>query len=132
MVDRYRKLRIVLYVAAAGCGLSVFGIVLPWNWLSGWTAAWGLGGIPPGPLAVYAIRTVSATFVFIGLFFLLIARDPVTYAPFLNLATAALLVIGLVCLIVGPSAGMRPPWYLVDFVFCWVTGFLLVAWRRPR
>ena len=84
------------------------------------------------PLRVYAMGAACATWAFVGVFFLLVARDPTTYAPFLNLAIAGLLFVGLVCLITGAAVSMQPPWYLTDVAFCWVIGLLLLLWRQSR
>jgi hypothetical protein len=114
-----RRLKVVLWIAGLGCGIAILGVVLPWSWLSSWAAAYGLEEVSPTPLRVYATRAASATWAFVGLFFLLVARDPLAYAPFLNLVT-------------GVAVNMQPPWYLTDVAFCWVIGLLLVAWRQPK
>jgi hypothetical protein len=92
----------------------------------------GTARLSASPLRVYGMRAACATWAFVGVFFLLVARDPTTYAPFLNLAIAGLLFVGLVCLITGVAVSMRPPWYLTDVAFCWVIGLLLLRWRQPR
>jgi hypothetical protein len=126
-----RKLTVVLWIAGLGCLLSIFGLVLPWSWLRAWMTVWGLEELPAGPMIVYAVRAGSATFALIGAFFLLVASNPVKYRPFLNLAIAGLILVGLVCLVSGVAVGMRPPWYLTDVAFCWILGGLLLVWREP-
>jgi hypothetical protein len=126
-----KRLRVVLRIAGLGCMTGVFGVALPFGWLNEWLGMMGLGEIPAGPLPAYAVRGVAATFVFVGVYFLLLAGDPVRYAPFLTLSIAALLAIGTVCLITGATTGMRPAWYLTDVAFCWVLGLLMLLWRKP-
>lgn len=126
-----RKLSVVLWIAGIGCLLSIFGVVLPWSWLSAWVTVWGLGELPAGTMVVYAVRAGSATFALVGVFFLLLATDPVRYRPFLNLGIAGLILVGLVCLVSGVAVGMQPPWYLTDVAFCWILGILLFVWREP-
>jgi len=125
-----KKLRAVLLVAAAGCGVSVLGVILPWKWLAAWIGMFGAHYLPADPMIVYAVRSSSAAFVFVGIFFALVARDPQRFAPFLDLGIAGLLVVGAVCLVVGVGTGMAP-WYLLDVAFCWVLAMLMVAWRKP-
>jgi len=127
-----RRLRVVLWIAGVGCGIAIFGVVVPWDWLSSWSAAYGLEEMSADPLWVYGMRAACATWAFVGVFFLLVARDPTAYAPFLNLAIGGLLFVGLVCLITGAAVSMQPPWYLTDVAFCWVVGLLLLLWRQPR
>jgi hypothetical protein len=124
-----RRLRVVLWVAGAGCGMAAFGVVAPWDWMSSWMAAFGAEEMSASPMRVYGMRAACATWVFVGLFFLLVARNPLAYAPFLNLAIGGLLCVGLVCLITGVAVGMQPPWYLTDVAFCWIIGALLWVWR---
>ncbi len=126
-----RKLKVVLWIAGIGCGLSILGLLLPWSRLSAWMTVWGLEELPTGTIIAYAVRAGSATFALIGAFFLLVARDPVKYRPFLNLAIAGLIFVGLVCLVSGVAVGMQPPWYLTDVAFCWILGVLLLVWREP-
>ncbi|HJN15694.1 MAG TPA: hypothetical protein QGH10_09400 [Armatimonadota bacterium] len=125
-----KKLKATLLVAAAGCGLSVLGVVLPWSWLAAWMRMFGAHYVPADPMIVYAVRASSAAFVFIGIFFALVARDPQRFAPFLDLAIVGLLAVGTVCLVVGVATGMAP-WYLLDVAFCWVLAVLMAAWRKP-
>ncbi len=127
-----RKLKIVLWLAGVGCGLAIFGVVVPWHWLTSWMAAFGDNDMSASPMRVYEMRAACATWSFVGLSFLLVARDPDTYRPFLNLGIGGLLAVGLVCLVTGVAVGMQPPWYLTDVAFCWVIGLLLLLWRPAR
>ena len=126
-----RKLKTALWVAAVGCWTCIFGVLLPWSWLSGSAGLFGME-IPSGPLTVYAVRACSMLFVFVGVFFALIAGDPRRYAPFLSLGIAGLLIMGVVCLVTGLAVGMWPPWFLTDAAFCFVLGGLMLAWRWRR
>ena len=93
-----RRLRIVLWVAGVGCGISFLGVFVPWSWLEGWMTAWGVAAVPAAPVFVYCLRVGCATWGFAGLYFLILATNPTAYAPFLNLAIAGAMVLGLVAL----------------------------------
>ena len=123
-----RGLKIVLWIAAVGCGISILGVVVPWSWLAGCMAMYGLGAVPATPLFVYLMRTGCATYGLIGLYFLVLAGNPRAYAPFLKLSIGGLMFVGLVCLVTGLALNMRPPWYLGDVLFCWIIGLLLLVW----
>ena len=127
-----KKLRVVLWIIGVGCGVSILGVVVPWSWFEGWMAIWGFDVAPRPPiLLVYGGRVGSAILALVGVYFLVLARDPAAHAPFLKLGIGGLMFYGLVCLVTGLTLNMRPPWYLVDTLFSWVIGLLLLIWR-PR
>jgi len=123
-----RGLKIVLWIAGVGCGISVLGVVVPWSWLEGWADMLGFGAVPTGPTVVYGMRVTSAVSAFVGVYFLILATNPRAYAPFLKLSIAGLMFVGLVCLVAGLTLNIRPPWYLGDVLFCWIIGLLLLVW----
>lgn len=126
-------LKICLWITGILCLLSVVGLFAPLSACESFAGLLGIETLPDSPLVIYAIRTLSATFVGVGVFFIILALNPVEYgvmAPFSGIATV---FIGVVCLITGPAVGMPVKWFLGDSLSCLVLGILiLVFWQRAK
>ena len=74
-----RSLKICLWIAAIGCLLSVFGVFLPFSVLESVAKAFGAQALPDSPLVIYAARVMSAMAVATGVYFVILALDPMKY-----------------------------------------------------
>ena len=128
-----RGLQICLWIAGVACLLSVFGMFLP---ISAWESIaryFGLESLPDSPLVVYVVRLMSATFVGVGAYFVILARDPMKYGVMVPFSGLAAVCLGVVCGITGLAVGMPLFWFLGDSLSCVVLGALiLVFWRKAR
>ena len=128
-----RALKICLWIAGVGCLLGVFGMFLP---VSAWESIAGFFGVesPPGsPLAMYVVRVMSATYVGVGVFFVILALNPAKYGVMVPFSGLAALFLGLVCGITGLAVGMPALWFLGDSLSCVVLGVLIVVlWQRAK
>ena len=128
-----RGLKICLWIAGVGSLLTVFGMFLPISTLGSIVKAFGGEAIPDLPQCAYAIRVVSAAFVGVGIFYVILALNPMNYGvmvPFSGLFTT---IMGIICLITGIAVGMPILWFLSDSLFCLVLGILiLVFWRLAK
>jgi len=128
-----RGLKIVLWITAILCLLAVLGLFGPFSMYESIARAFGLETLPDSPFVEYAIRTVMATYIGIGVYFIILAMAPMKYpllVPFTGLAT---IILGLVCAISGPAAGMPAVWYIADALSCIVLGALiLVFWKQAK
>lgn len=128
-----RTLKICLWLTGVGWLLSVFGLVLPMSMLESIIKAFGGEAIPDLPQCAYALRVVSAICCGIGIFFVILALNPMAYGvmvPFAGLSTA---ILGIICLITGITAGMPVLWFIGDSSFCLVLGILIfVFWRSAK
>ena len=64
-------LKICLWLAGVLCLLSVFGVFLPVSTWESFIGFFGLELLPDSPLFDYVVRVTSATFVGVGVFFLI-------------------------------------------------------------
>jgi hypothetical protein len=128
-----RGLKIVLWITGILCLLAVLGLFGPFSMYESIGRAFGLETLPDSPVIEYAIRTVAATYMGIGVYFIILAMTPMKYpllVPFSGLAT---IILGLVCAISGPAAGMPAVWYMADTLSCVVLGALiLVFWQQAK
>ena len=128
-----RPLKICLWIAAVGCLLSAPGMFLPLETIESLFRAFGGGGFPDSPLFIYALRLMSATYVGVGIFFVILARQPDNYPLLVPFSGVCSVLLGLVCAITGMTANMPPLWFLGDALSCIVIGALILAfWKKAQ
>ena len=122
-----------MWITGVLCLPVVAGLFLPLSACESIAGFFGIETLPDSPLIMYGIRTMSATFAGIGVFFIILALSPMKYGvmvPFTGLATVCL---GVVCFITGLVVGMPVLWLLGDSLSCLVLGVLiLLFWRRAK
>jgi hypothetical protein len=122
-----RALNICLWIAGIVCLLSVFGIFLPISTWQSIAKIFGIKSLPDSLLLLYAVRTVSATFIAVGVFFIILALAPMKCGIMVPFSGIASIFIGVVCAITGPTVGMPTLWFLSDSLSCVVLGALIVV-----
>ena len=128
-----RGLKICLWLAGIGCLLSVFGMFMPMSMWRSVAEFFGIEQLPDTPLFEYVIRVMSATYVGIGVFYVLLARKPLSYGEMVPFSGIAAVLLGVVCLMTGSLLEFPPLWYLGDTISCIVIGFLiLIFWQKAK
>ncbi len=128
-----RALKICLWIAGVSCLLSVFGMFLPVRLLESVAGVFGGEAFPDSPMFLYVLRVVSATYVAVGVFYVILAMHPVNYGVLVPFSGLAAVFVGVVCAITGLAVGMPLLWFLGDSASCTVLGVLiLVFWRLAR
>lgn len=84
---------------------------------------------PDSPIFLYALRVVSATYVVMGVFFVMLALRPVDYGAMVPFSGIALVFLAVVCGITGQAAEMPLLWFLGDSLSCAVLGVLILLFR---
>ncbi len=95
----------------------------------------GYPGLPTNPLMVYTLRLSSLAFAMVGIFFFVLATDPMRYRPLVGLAVWGLLLLAAGAVVAGVFLQLHPATYLAGALGCVVAALLLVAfWPRsaPR
>jgi len=125
-----KGLKIVLWICAVCCLLGfVFG-ALPWTAITAWFKCFGLEPPVAGPITAYVFRLCMAIFGLSGIFFVILARNPLKYGGMLPLAGWGILFMGLFSLVGGIRYGF-PVWtYAGDVIFCVVIGALVFVFRK--
>lgn len=121
-----RSLKIALWICALGCLTAVPFIVLPWGAIKGIMVWYGLEPVPDIPVVMYFIRITCGVFGLIGIYFIILARNPLDYGPMLNLGAYGLIVFGLLCLILGLSMKISLTVFLGDALFGITLGIVIV------
>ncbi|MFC1694271.1 hypothetical protein ACFL1R_12275 [Candidatus Latescibacterota bacterium] len=125
-----KVLKITLWICGILCLLGFICAVLPWNAIS--TLCTWFGVQPPAaePITIYIIRLCLAVTGLIGVFFIILARNPLKYDGMLLLAAYGLLCYGLFCF-VGAILYTLPAWaYVGDIIFSFATGVLILIFRK--
>jgi len=128
-----RALKICLWIAGILCLLSVFGMFLPISAWQSFAKIFGVESLPDSPVFVYVVRLMLASYVGVGVFFVILALDPTKYGVLVPFSGIASVLLGIVCAIVGLVAAMPSLWFLGDSLSCVVLGVLiLVFWQRAK
>lgn len=115
-------LRILLACGGFGWFISVFGIFMPWSWISEQLKGLGASAIPHDPMLDYWLRMAAGAFTCIGAFFFLLAAYPRKYAAMIPVAASFLLIEGAILL--GAHFALRLALLpsLFDAAFCLIIG----------
>jgi hypothetical protein len=128
-----RALKVCLWIAGVGCLLSVFGMFLP---VSAWESigkAFGIESFPDSPQFIYAVRLMSGTYAAVGVFFIILALQPMKYGVMVPFSGLGAVFVGVVCAIAGLLTAMPLWWFLGDSLSCLVLGVLiLVFWQKAK
>ena len=125
-----KGLKIVLWVCAIFCLLGFVVAALPWRVMISLCQRAGVEPPTPDAITVYVFRLFMAMFGLIGIFFVILARDPLKYGAMLLLAAYGLLAFGVFCLVGGIKYPIPLFAYLGDVIFGVVAGVLLLIFRR--
>jgi hypothetical protein len=131
-----RALKICLWVTGILCLLSIVGMFLPVGVVESLAKAFGVQTLPDSPLVMYAVRVMSATYAGVGLFFVILALNPMKYGVMTPFSALCAIFIGVVCAITGVAVRMPALWYLGDSIPsipCVVLGVLILAfWQKAK
>jgi len=128
-----RALKICLWVTGVLCLASGVGMFSPVSAFESIAKFFGVESLPDSPLVLYAGRGMSATYVGVGIFFIILALNPAKYGVMVPFSGLCSVFIGAVCAITGIAVRMPALWYLGDSVPCLVLGVLILAfWRRAK
>lgn len=113
--------------------LSAFIIaVLPWHAIMSWFSYIGIPTPDAHPLTEFMFRICFALLGTIGIFFVILARNPLAYGPMLKLAAYGLIIWGLISCSGGIYYSFPAITYVGDLVFCLVAGVYLIAFQRKQ
>ena len=128
-----RALKICLWITGILCLLSIFGMFLSVSSLESIAKVFGVESLPESPLILYAVRVMSATYVGVGVYFIILALHPMKYPVLIPFTGLVAVFLGVVCGITGLVAAMPPLWFLGDSLSCLVPGILiLLFWQKVK
>jgi hypothetical protein len=107
-------LKIALWIIGIGCLTAVLFLFLPWAVVESMVSWSGVELLPDTPILIYFYKVIFGVFGLIGVFFIILARNPFKYGSMLNLGAFGLILFGLLALILGFMIGIPPIVYLGD------------------
>lgn len=125
-----KGLKIILWITALCCLPGFVLAALPWKAVKAFCDSAGILTPVGLPITVVMYRLLSAMFGVIGIFFVILARNPLKYGGMLLLAAYGLVGFGVFSLAAGIRYGL-PVWtYSCDFIFAVGAGLLLLVFRK--
>ncbi len=121
-----KTLKFVLWVPAIGCLSAVPFIFLPWSVIESIGSWFGIESLPSMPIAVYFFKVTFGVFGLIGVFFVILARNPLESRPMLSLGAFGLILFGLLALVAGLYLGLPPIVFLGDGLSGLVLGIAIL------
>jgi hypothetical protein len=122
-----KALKLVLWIAAVGCLAAVPFMVLPWSVFDKITLVFGIEPVPDNPLVMYILKVSCGVYGLIGVFFIILARNPLAYGAMLDLAAYGLTLFGLLSLIVGSSLEVPLRVFAGDSLSGLVLGIMIIV-----
>ena len=122
-----KSLRVALWITAIGCLTAVPFILLPWSVLKALVSFFGHDPIPDVPVVIYFVKILCVFLGFIGIYFIILARNPLGYGSMLYLGAYGLILFGLLALILGFTIGVSAIVYLGDAFFTLILGIIILA-----
>lgn len=122
-----KSLKVVLWVAAIGCLTAVPFIVLPWSVVDKIVLLFGIEPIPNDPLVMYILRVSCGVYGLIGVYFIILARNPLGCGPMLDLGAYGLTIFGLSSLIIGLSLEISPRVFTGDSLSGLILGIVIIV-----
>ena len=121
-----KSLKVTLWIAAIGCLIAVPFIALPWSVLEKMVLWFGVSPIPNDPLVMYLLKVSCGVYGLIGVYFIILARDPLGCGPMLDLGAYGLAIFGLLSLIIGLSLQLPPRLFAGDALSGLILGIVLI------
>ncbi|MCK4913689.1 MAG: hypothetical protein KAS69_03710 [Planctomycetes bacterium] len=121
-----KALKICLWLTGIVCLLSVIGVIAPLKHIQWFMGLFGIESLPDSPLFLYMLRLICATWAGIGIFFIILALNPLSYGVLVPLSALFLILVGAVCGVTGFITKMPFKWYASDLLSCVILGLLIL------
>lgn len=133
-VKGMKSLKLVLWICGIGFLTALPFMALPWGAVESVYRWLGEEPIPPVHTAVYVYRIACGMVGLIGIYLIILARNPLRYGPLLVLTGCGAIALGLLCLVVGLTSSMSPLIWFGDAVCGFVAGVLVLvlSWKAFR
>lgn len=125
-----KTVKSILWICAVSCLLGFVAAVIPWKVITGFYQLFGIQPLPSDPVSVYTFRVFLVMTGMIGIFFVILARNPLKYEPMFKLTAYGLLCFGAFCLFFGIRYQLQYWLYFGDAFFCMLAGILLLVFRK--
>ncbi len=122
-------IKIILWICAIECLLAFVLAALPWQTLTSMSEAAGIQPLGASGITVFMVRLCLLLFGLFGVFFAILARDPLKYGAMLQFASFWLVIYGIYVLVAGVRYEL-PAWIYSEFFFSVGFGLILLFLRK--
>jgi hypothetical protein len=122
-----KGLKIVLWISGILMLLDFVGMLIPLRFLVAWSRAFGVDMFLD-PMTSYMVRMCQAMCGLVGVFLIILAKDPLKYGPMVLLAGYGSIFLGLVVLVAVVRYALPQVTY-IGAVLCVVVGLLILVFR---
>jgi hypothetical protein len=126
-----KVLKAALWLSAIYCLVESSGVLLPWRAITAYFDFWGYQVPTAEPINVFMVRLFSALFGMIGIFFIILAQNPLKYGAMLLLAAYGLLCLGVFYFLCGILYGLPDSIYW-DIIIVVAAGILILIFRKSE
>ena len=123
-----KGLKIVLWICGALLLLEFVEMLVPVRFLASWCGRFGIE-MPLDPMSTYMMRMCQASFGLMGVFLIILAKDPLKYGPMVLLAGYGDLFLALVVLAWGSRYGLPPLMVWLGTATLVIVGVLILLFR---
>ena len=121
-----KSLKVILWITAVGCLVAVPFTILPWSVIQDFIKWFGIVPIPDNLLAMYIIRVSCGVYGLIGIFFIILANNPLNYVPMVRLGAYGLIIFSLLAFGIGINLKLSPIVYMGDFLGSLILGIAII------
>lgn len=127
-----KTLKVILWVLAVMFLLSFVQMILPWDYINRAIEPFGMEALPDTAMIGYLMRVMMACAGLIGIFLLIMARNPRKYLKMVKLVGWALAALGVYMLVLASLVfEFANFWYYVDPIFCLIVG-VAILWLTKK
>ena len=129
-----KALRIVLIVVGLLTLIfSVVSLLVPWERIVSFCHRFSvtLPAETEANATMYMVRLGAVTFAWAGFLFLVAAANVIKYLVLVRSLALALICIGLTCILVGARNNLPSTAFLIDGLFCLISGGLIWTLSSP-
>ena len=126
-----RALKVCLCVVGVFCLLAAFVMVLPFSVQESLYNVLGDEPLPRAKMFSHLIRGAGVTFFGVGIFYIILAWNPLKYGVLVPFSGAAAVLFGLWCGVSGLVTRLHAFLYVKDSLGALILGILIIVfWRR--
>ncbi len=123
-----KGLKTVLWICGALLLLEFVEMLVPVRFLASWCGRFGIE-MPLDSMSTYMMRMCQASFGLMGVFLIILAKDPLKYGPMVLLAGYGDLFLALVVLAWGSRYGLPPLMVWLGTATLVTVGVLILLFR---
>jgi len=125
-----KGLVIVLWITSILCLLGFLGLIIPWAWFTAMLSFTDLDISDYQGVEKYATRISCALIGMIGIFFLILAKNPSYYGTMISFGGYGLVALAIACLVFGIFYSFTWWNWIGDVLCSGILGILILYFKK--